>query len=52
MTIVATAGGPNTDPGQMTATELAAFIEAKETKHRPEMKALRALLKVRQEGIK
>lgn len=40
-----------TDPNQMNATELEAHIAAKETKHRAEMKVLRALLRVRLEGI-
>lgn len=36
----------------MNADELAAYIDAKDKKHREEMTALRALLKVRQLGIK
>lgn len=43
---------PEPNVATMTAAELEAHIDAKEKTHRAEMSALRALLKVRQLGIK
>jgi hypothetical protein len=40
-----------TDPNQMTATQLTAHIEAEVKRDRAKMKVLRALLRVRLEGI-